>query len=119
MKKKTSELPQPQTEAELASVAAAAAAAATAAAAASEGVVSPVRTLNRDQVPELMRTNSNKRIINPRPINHPTKNFRMKSLLWVKPTISRSQLSNSVTSQVRYCKKKKLDTPCNVQTAFV
>ena len=58
------------------------------------------RVLRRDQVPELMRTNSNKRILNQRPLNLPTKTLRMKSLLWVKPSVTKSQLSNSVFAQV-------------------
>ena len=58
------------------------------------------RVVRRDQVPELMRTNSNKRILNQRPLNLPTKTLRMKSLLWVKPSVTKSQLSNSVFAQV-------------------
>lgn len=58
--------------------------------------------LDRSQVPPLMRQASVKRIINQRPANTPTKNFRMKSLLWVKPQITSRQLSNSsIMAQVR------------------
>ncbi len=58
------------------------------------------------QVPELMRTNSNKRILNQRPLNLPTKKLRMKSLLWVKPTVNKSELANSTLAQVRIGKAK-------------
>ena len=57
--------------------------------------------LSRESAPPLMRTNSNKRILNQRPMNLPTKTLRMKSLLWVKPTVKPNDLSNSVSSQVQ------------------
>jgi sugar porter (SP) family MFS transporter len=49
-----------------------------------------------------MRSNSNKRILNKVPLknNQPTKNFRMKSLLWTKPTLNSEQLSASLWAQI-------------------
>ena len=52
------------------------------------------------QVPDMMRKSSSKRILNQRPMNLPSKTFRAKSLLWVKPTVTVDQLSASVIAQV-------------------
>lgn len=61
----------------------------------------PMRhTVDGSQVPDLMRKASSKRILNQRPLNLPTKNFRAKSLLWVKPTVTVDQLSASVIAQL-------------------
>lgn len=53
-----------------------------------------------ENVPPLMRKASNKRIINQRPLNLPTKTLRMKSLLWSKPTVMLDQLSTGISSQL-------------------
>ena len=74
-------------------------------------VTTPNGTLSRDSVPPLMRTNSNKRILNQRPLNLPTKTLRMKSLLWVKPTVKQDDLSQSVTSQVNKQQKSYRKLP--------
>jgi len=47
----------------------------------------------------LQRTNSGKKIL-AHAINHPTKKLRMKSLLWMKPTVAKTQLTNSTYAQV-------------------
>jgi len=61
----------------------------------------PMRhTVDGSQVPDMMRKSSSKRILNQRPMNLPSKTFRAKSLLWVKPTVTVDQLSASVIAQL-------------------
>lgn len=65
------------------------------------GIKMPESTvINENYDPKLKKTNSNKNVVALPEVKFPTKKFRMRSLLWVKPTGVAVSSTSSLLAQV-------------------